>query len=45
MESELITIRKDEYDALLKKAEIADDACVQLKLSFEDMRHGRIHRF
>lgn len=42
---ETVTISKTEYEALKKKAEIADDAIVQLKLSLEDMRHGRVSKF
>lgn len=42
---ETITISKTEYERLKKKAEIADDALVQLKLSLEDLRHGRVHKF
>jgi hypothetical protein len=42
---ETITISKAEYERLKKKAEIADDAVVQLKLSLEDLRHGRVSKF
>lgn len=45
MRQELITIPKEEYEQLMKKAEIADDAVVQLKLSLEDMKHKRASRF
>lgn len=42
---ETITITKIEYERLKKKAEIADDALIQLKLSLEDLRHGRVSKF
>jgi len=42
--AQTITITKKEYDSLKRKAEIADDALVQLKLSLEDLRHGRVSR-
>jgi len=45
MKTETITVPKEEYEKLKKKAEIADDALVQLKMSLEDMRHGRISKF
>ena len=45
MRQETITITKDEYKRLKKKAEIADDALVQLKLSLEDLKHGRVSKF
>ena len=45
MRQETITIPKIEYDKLKKKAEIADDALIQLKLSLEDLRHGRVKKF
>jgi len=45
MEQGFISISKEEYDILKKKAEIADDAIVQLKLSLEDLRHGRVSKF
>ena len=40
-----ITIPKEEYKQLKKKAEIADDAIVQLKLSLEDMKYKRVSKF
>ena len=43
--AETITITKEEYEKLKKKAEIADDALIQLKLSLEDLRHGRVSKF
>lgn len=42
---ETITIPKVEYETLKKKAEIADDAIIQLGLSLEDLRHKRISKF
>ena len=42
---ETITIAKEEYEKLKKKTDIADDALVQLKLSFEDIRHKRVSKF
>ena len=42
---ELVTISKVEFEKLKKKAEIADDALIQLKLSLEDMKNGKISRF
>ena len=41
----MITLSRDEYERLKKKAEIADDALIQLKLGLEDLRHGRVTRF
>jgi len=43
--AQTITITKEEYNSLKRKADIADDAMVQLKLSLEDLRHGRVSRF
>ena len=40
-----VCIPVEEYEILKKKAKIADDALVQLKLSFEDLKHGRVSRF
>ena len=45
MKQETITISKEEYNKLKKKAEISDDAVVQLKLGLEDLRHGRVSKF
>jgi len=45
MKQEMVTIMKDEYEKLKKKAEIADDALVQLKLGLEDLRHGRVKKY
>jgi len=40
--SDTVTISKEEYSSLKKKAEIADDVLVQLKASFEDLKAGRV---
>tara|TARA_Y100000310_G_C20446272_1_gene698556 strand:- start:437 stop:595 length:159 start_codon:yes stop_codon:yes gene_type:complete len=40
-----VTISRGELEKLRMKAEIADDALVQLKLSLEDMRKGRVSKF
>ena len=45
MNQRLVTISKEEYDVLKKKAVIVDDALLQLKLSLEDLRHGRVSKF
>lgn len=45
MGTQTITITTEEYTTLKKKAKIADDAIVQLKLSLEDLRHGRFSKF
>ena len=45
MKREVVTIPKKEYENLKKKAEIVDDAILQLKLSLEDLRHGRVSKF
>ena len=42
---ETITIPKEEYQKLKKKAEIADNAVVQLKLSLEALKQGRVKKF
>jgi len=39
---ETITIPKEEYASLKKKAELADDVLIQLKASFEDLKAGRV---
>ena len=41
----MIEIPKMEYEKLKMKAEIADDALIQLKMSLEDLRHGRVKKF
>ena len=45
MKSELITLKREDYERLKKKAEIADDAVVQLKLSSKDIIEGKISKF
>ncbi len=45
MEQELITISRETFEKLKKKAEIADDAVIQLQLSLEDLRNGRVSKF
>ncbi|MBI3032685.1 hypothetical protein HYY69_04375 [Candidatus Woesearchaeota archaeon] len=45
MQAQKITISMEEYNSLKKKAKIADDALIQLKLSLEDIRHGRVSKF
>ncbi len=45
MEQKTINITKEEYEKLKKKAKIIDDVLVQLKLSLEDLRHGRVSKF
>lgn len=45
MEQEQVSISKEELEKLKKKAEIADDALIQLKLSLEDMENGRVSKF
>jgi len=40
--NETVTIPKEEYNSLKKKAELADDVLVQLKASFEDLKAGRV---
>lgn len=45
METQTITIPEREYTLLKRKAEIADDALVQLRLSLEDLRKGKASKF
>ncbi|MBI1969622.1 hypothetical protein HYS48_02915 [Candidatus Woesearchaeota archaeon] len=45
MDADTVIIAREEYELLKKKAKIADDALVQLKLSLEDLRHGRVSKF
>ena len=45
MRQELVTIKKEEYEKLKKKAKIADDALIQLRLSLEDLKAGRVSKF
>ena len=44
MKQETITIPKEEYNNLRKKAEIADDLVLQLESSLKDAEAGRIRR-
>ncbi len=44
MKQELVTIKKEVYERLKKKAEIADDILLQLELSLKDAEEGRIKR-
>lgn len=39
MKPQTITVLKEDYEKLMKKAEIADDALIQLKLSLCDLRN------
>ena len=41
----MIEIPKIEYEKLKIKAEIADDALIQLKMGLEDLRHKRVKKF
>jgi len=41
----MIRIDKEKYEKLILKAKIADDALVQLHLSLEDLRKGRVSKF
>ena len=41
----MIKIEKGKYERLVIKAKIADDAIVQLHLSLEDLKKGRISKF
>ncbi|MEK6817431.1 MAG: hypothetical protein AABX80_01390 [Nanoarchaeota archaeon] len=45
MKQELITLSKEEYDKLKKKAEIADDAVVQLGLSLGALKSGKVKKY
>lgn len=44
MKQETVTIPKEEYTKLKKKAEIADDIILQLESSLKDAEAGRIRR-
>ncbi len=44
MATETITIPKEEYTLLKKKAKVADDLLVQLEASLRDAEAGRIKR-
>ena len=45
MEQGMIKIDKEKYEKLVLKAKIADDAIVQLHLSLEDLRKGKVSKF
>ena len=45
MKQEMVTIPRQEYKKLKIKAEIADDALIQLDMSLEDLRHGKVSEF
>ena len=45
MATESVTIPMEEYVSLKRKAKIADDALVQLKLSIQDLKKGRVSKF
>ena len=45
MEQRMIKIDKERYERLVLKAKIADDAIVQLHLSLEDLKRGRVSKF
>ena len=40
-----VSIPRVEYELLLEKAKIADDALIQLKMGLEDLRCGRVSGF
>ncbi len=40
-----ITIAKDKYNLLKKKAKFADDVLLQLERSFMDIREGKIRKW
>jgi len=42
---ELITIPQKKYEELKMKADLLDDALVQMKFGLEDLRKGRISKF
>jgi hypothetical protein len=44
MKQETVTISKEEYAKLKKKAEIADDIVLQMESSLKDIESGRIKR-
>lgn len=45
MNMETVTISKEEYLRLKKKAALADDVVVQLEKSFQDMRKGKVSKW
>ncbi len=40
-----VTIPKEKYKSLVKKAKFADDVLLQLESSFADMREGRVRKW
>ena len=40
-----ITLTEEEYNLLVQKAQIADDALIQLKLSLKDLMQGKVSKF
>ncbi len=45
MKQEMITLTKEQPQKLKKKAEIPDDALIQLKMSLEALRQGKVRGF
>ena len=41
---EIVTIPREEYDSLKKKAALADDVLLQLESSLKDAENGRIKK-
>ena len=41
---ETVTILKEEYASLKKKAELADDVLLQLESSLKDIKNGKIKK-
>ncbi len=39
---QMITLSKEKYEKLKKKADLADSALLQVKASLEDLRQGRV---
>ncbi len=42
---ETVTISRDEYSLLVKRAKFADDVLLQLESSFIDMKEGKIRKW
>ena len=42
---ETVTIPKQEFKQIKKKAELTDDAIAQLKRSLEDLKYKRVSKF
>ena len=45
MEQKIITINMEKYKKLVQKAKIADDTIVQLHLSLDDLKKGKVAKF